>query len=372
MNNTSANNTGSKQDGGEGIDPEELPLFREFEAFVTAIYTEATKATSQELDDVVTQFSQTIAEKHTQHMRIADEVAATLPRIAEEFVTMAKKYGDTQQGVLVLTAGTLQQGANRFTDAVEHGLAKMDERLNRAADEFTDVVAKNNTAQRETTSLSARGLEKSAEHFQTAIGHGLAKFSERIDLVTSEIKAAITWNGAAQQSTLIESAHVLQVNAEQFTTAVEDDLAAKAVQISRAVDQATAQLGGEVDRLSKTIADSRESYFHLFEPFAEDLQQRNRVLLDEHLRHLRELQDNLASWPRELESRVEGIERSVREEIGLGRSDLATVARAGENAAGRQREEAMGLRRSMIILFSVSAASLLLSAGTLLILFLRH
>lgn len=372
MNNTSANNNESKRDGSEGIDPEELPLFREFEAFVTAIYTEATKATSQELDDAVTRFSQTIAEKHTQHTRIADEVAARLPRIAEEFVTMAKKYGDSQQGALAQTAGTLHEGASRFHTAIEHDLAKMDERLNRAVNEFTDVVARNNMAQRETTTLSARALEKSAEHFHTTVKHDLAKLSERIDWVTSEFSAAITCNGAAQQSTLRESAHALRVSAEHFNTAIEGDLAAKAVQINRAVDRSTAQLGSEVDRLSKTIADSRESYFHLFEPFAEDLQQRNRVLLDEHLRHLRELQDNLASWPRELDSRAERIERSVHEEVGFGRSDLATVARNGENAAGRQREEVAGLRRSMTILFSICTASLLLSAGTLLILLLRH
>jgi len=259
MNNTTAANNGNKPTESDGIDPEELPLFREFEAFVSAIYTEATKATSRELDAEVARFARTIAEKHAQHTRIA-----------EEFAAVAAKHSAAQQAALVQTAGALQ---------------------------------------------------KSADHFNTTIEH---------------------------------------------------DLSMKAAQISRAVDQSTARLEGEANRLAQVVKDSRESYFHLFEPFAEDLHQRNRVLLDEHLRQLQGLQNDLASWPLVLEARLERAEQGICKEISDGRSEVAAIARRVEEAVGRQREEATGIRRNLIVFSAICAASFLVSAGTLILLLLRH
>ena len=270
MNTTTAANNGNKPAGSDGIDPEELPLFREFEAFVSAIYTEAAKATSRELDAEVARFARTIAEKHTQHTRIADEVAAKLPRIAEEFASVAAKHGAAQQAALEQAAGALQRSADHFNRTIEH------------------------------------------------------------------------------------------------------DLSLKAIQISRAVDQSTARLRGEADQVAKVVKDSRESYFHLFEPFAEDLHERNRVLLDEHLRQLHSLQDDLASWPRVLEARLERAEEGIRQEISDGRNEVAAGARREEEAASRQQEEAAGFRRILTALLAICTVSLLVSAGTLLSLLLRH
>uniref|UniRef100_UPI0037525A3E hypothetical protein n=1 Tax=Armatimonas sp. TaxID=1872638 RepID=UPI0037525A3E len=71
--------------GEQGLDPEELPLFREFEAFVAALYQAAATATSRELTHQAQLFTQTITEKHEQHKQIADKTATKLSQSAEGF-----------------------------------------------------------------------------------------------------------------------------------------------------------------------------------------------------------------------------------------------------------------------------------------------